>query len=159
METKAVNPAIARIMGIQKEIKREAKDGTGIEHMIQRLTQEQDDKENLPAKPKNIVEKVQKKDELPEVQKTVEPKKEEIKKPTQQPASPLMDLIGKPVIVVLKVGVEYRGILKTCDAQMNLKLLEVQEWKDGKMTAEFGNTEIKKEEMLSMRVEISKKIV
>jgi len=28
------------------------------------------------------VEKVQKKDELPEVQKTVEPKKEEIKKPT-----------------------------------------------------------------------------
>jgi hypothetical protein len=40
METKAVNPAIARIMGIQKEIKREAKDGTGIEHMIQRLTQE-----------------------------------------------------------------------------------------------------------------------
>lgn len=74
METKTMNPAIARIMGIQKEIKREAKDGTGIENMIQRLTQEQDDKENLPAKPKNIVEKVDNKSELPEVQKTVEPK-------------------------------------------------------------------------------------
>lgn len=78
-KTNTMNPAIARIMGIQKEIKREAKDGTGFENMIAKLTQESDDKENLPAKPKNIVAKVQKKAELPEVQKTVEPKKEEIK--------------------------------------------------------------------------------
>lgn len=41
---------------------------------------------------------------------------------------------------------------------MNLKLQEVQEWKDGEMTAEFGSTDIKKGEMLSMRVEISKKL-
>ena len=55
MEDQKLNPAIATIIGIQKEIKREAKEGTGIEHMIQLLTQEQDDKENKPAKQKNVV--------------------------------------------------------------------------------------------------------
>lgn len=42
---------------------------------------------------------------------------------------------------------------------MNMRLLEVQEWKEGKMAAEFGSVDIKKEEMLSMRVEIKKKVV
>ena len=39
-----------------------------------------------------------------------------------------------------------------------MKLLEVQEWKDGKSAAEFGSVDIKKEEILSMRVEIKKPV-
>ncbi len=40
----------------------------------------------------------------------------------------LIDLIDKPVIVKLKWGMQYKGILISIDGYMNLQLSEAEEW-------------------------------
>ena len=40
----------------------------------------------------------------------------------------LNGLTGKPIMVKLKWGMEYKGTLKSIDAYMNLQLLNTEEW-------------------------------
>ncbi|PVU99814.1 hypothetical protein BB559_000391 [Furculomyces boomerangus] len=43
----------------------------------------------------------------------------------------LHDLVGKVVIVRLKWGQEYKGILASSDSYMNIQLMETEEFQDG----------------------------
>jgi small nuclear ribonucleoprotein F len=44
----------------------------------------------------------------------------------------LNDLTGKEVVVKLKWGLEYKGVLKSLDGYMNLQLVNSEEWFKGK---------------------------
>ncbi|KXS21866.1 putative membrane-associated protein [Gonapodya prolifera JEL478] len=46
----------------------------------------------------------------------------------------LMDLTGRPVIVKLKWGMEYKGMLQAVDGYMNLLLSDTEEFIDGNST-------------------------
>ncbi|KAJ1912141.1 hypothetical protein IWQ60_009804 [Tieghemiomyces parasiticus] len=46
----------------------------------------------------------------------------------------LKELTGKPVIVTLKWGLEYKGFLTSVDSYMNIQLANAEEFKDGAST-------------------------
>lgn len=50
----------------------------------------------------------------------------------------LQGLIGKPVLVRLKWGQEYKGTLQSVDSYMNLQLLNAEELVDGVKTGDLG---------------------
>ncbi|KAL5988408.1 hypothetical protein ACLOJK_036172 [Asimina triloba] len=50
----------------------------------------------------------------------------------------LNNLTGKPVIVKLKWGMEYKGYLVSVDAYMNLQLANTEEYIDGQFTGNLG---------------------
>lgn len=49
----------------------------------------------------------------------------------------LNGLTGKPVIVKLKWGHEYKGLLVSVDGYMNMQLAKTEEHIDGQLTGEF----------------------
>ena len=55
----------------------------------------------------------------------------------------LLDLVGKPVIVKLKWGSEYHGILLSTDAHMNVEISNVNEWISGNLASSLGTVIIK----------------
>lgn len=50
----------------------------------------------------------------------------------------LGELTGSAVVVRLKWGQEYKGMLKSTDKHMNLQLLDAEEWIDGAMAGSLG---------------------
>jgi small nuclear ribonucleoprotein F len=50
----------------------------------------------------------------------------------------LAGLVGLPVAVRLKWGMEYRGYLMSVDSYMNIQLGNAEEWVDGMMAAKLG---------------------
>jgi small nuclear ribonucleoprotein F len=50
----------------------------------------------------------------------------------------LAGLIGQPVMVKLKWGHEYKGILASTDGYMNLQLAQAEEFIDGASTGSLG---------------------
>ncbi|KAJ1657581.1 hypothetical protein IWQ61_003035 [Dispira simplex] len=46
----------------------------------------------------------------------------------------LLELTGKPVVVKLKWGTEYKGFLVSVDSYMNIQLANAEEFKDGAST-------------------------
>lgn len=50
----------------------------------------------------------------------------------------LASLIGKPVVVRLKWGMEYKGFLMSIDEYMNVQLGNVEEWIDGALAGHLG---------------------
>jgi len=50
----------------------------------------------------------------------------------------LAELIGRPVTVRLKWGLEYKGILLAYDAYMNLQLMNASEWASGENKGLLG---------------------
>ena len=54
------------------------------------------------------------------------------------PVPYLYDLIGKPVIVKLKWGMEYKGFLVSTDSYMNVQLASTEEYADGKFIGSVG---------------------
>ena len=50
----------------------------------------------------------------------------------------LNQLTGKPIIVKLKWGMEYKGFLVSTDAYMNLQLASTEEYIDGKFAGNLG---------------------
>ncbi|WBW75129.1 Lsm2-8 complex subunit Lsm6 [Schizosaccharomyces osmophilus] len=55
----------------------------------------------------------------------------------------LNKVIGKPVIIRLSSGVDYRGILSCLDGYMNLALEQTEEFVNGKKTNEYGDAFIR----------------
>ncbi|XP_029122126.1 probable small nuclear ribonucleoprotein F isoform X2 [Elaeis guineensis] len=50
----------------------------------------------------------------------------------------LNNLTGKPVIVKLKWGMEYKGYLVSVDSYMNLQLANTEEYIDGQFSGNLG---------------------
>lgn len=50
----------------------------------------------------------------------------------------LAELTGSAVVVRLKWGMEYKGILKSTDKYMNLQLVGTEEWIDGALAGNLG---------------------
>lgn len=56
----------------------------------------------------------------------------------KHPAPFLSGLIDKPIVVRLKWGMEYVGVLVSFDQRMNLQLKDAQEFVNGEMQADIG---------------------
>ncbi|RUS32242.1 small nuclear ribonucleo protein F [Jimgerdemannia flammicorona] len=63
----------------------------------------------------------------------------------------LNDLTGKPVIVKLKWGMEYKGYLMSIDSYMNLQLANTEEFKDGLSIGTLGEVLIRCNNVLYIR--------
>jgi U6 snRNA-associated Sm-like protein LSm6 len=55
------------------------------------------------------------------------------------PADFLKDVIGRPVVVKLNNGTDFRGILASLDGYMNIALEQTEEWQNGQRKAKFGD--------------------
>ncbi|ONK78887.1 uncharacterized protein A4U43_C01F600 [Asparagus officinalis] len=63
----------------------------------------------------------------------------------------LNNLTGKPVIVKLKWGMEYKGYLVSVDSYMNLQLANTEEYIDGQFTGNLGEILIRCNNVLYLR--------
>jgi len=71
-----------------------------------------------------------------------------------QPVNPkpfLQDLTGKPVLVRLKWGMEYKGYLVSTDNYMNLQLANTEEYQDGASVGSLGEVFIRCNNVLTVR--------
>jgi len=71
-----------------------------------------------------------------------------------QPVNPtplLNSLAGKPVVVKLKWGMEYKGFLVSADKYMNLQLANTEEYIEGKLSGELGEVLIRCNNVLYIR--------
>ncbi|KAL2892806.1 putative small nuclear ribonucleoprotein F [Bienertia sinuspersici] len=63
----------------------------------------------------------------------------------------LNNLTGKPVIVKLKWGMEYKGYLVSVDGYMNLQLANTEEYIEGQKTGDLGEILIRCNNVLYLR--------
>eukprot|EP00250_Pteridium_aquilinum_P009158 c18480_g1_i2 orf=523-855(-) len=63
----------------------------------------------------------------------------------------LNNLTGKPVIVKLKWGMEYKGYLVSVDSYMNLQLASTEEYIDGQLIGNLGEILIRCNNVLYLR--------
>ncbi|OVA07412.1 Ribonucleoprotein LSM domain [Macleaya cordata] len=63
----------------------------------------------------------------------------------------LNNLTGKPVMVKLKWGMEYKGYLVSVDSYMNLQLANTEEYIDGQFTGNLGEILIRCNNVLYLR--------
>ena len=71
-----------------------------------------------------------------------------------QPLNPkpfLQQQTGKPVLVRLKWGMEYKGFLVSTDSYMNLQLANTEEFVDGKSNGMLGEVFIRCNNVLYLR--------
>lgn len=59
------------------------------------------------------------------------------------PADFLKSIRGKPVVVKLNSGVDYRGILACLDGYMNIAMEQTEEYQNGQLKAKYGDTFIR----------------
>ncbi|CAM9263342.1 unnamed protein product [Discosporangium mesarthrocarpum] len=63
----------------------------------------------------------------------------------------LNELTGKPVMVKLKWGMEYKGFLVSVDTYMNLLLTSTEEYVDGQFAGNLGDVLIRCNNVLYLR--------
>uniref|UniRef100_A0A6B2LX26 Sm protein F n=1 Tax=Arcella intermedia TaxID=1963864 RepID=A0A6B2LX26_9EUKA len=63
----------------------------------------------------------------------------------------LKELCGKPVIVKLKWGMEYKGYLLSIDSYMNLQLADTEEFENGAFKGNLGEVLIRCNNVLYIR--------
>eukprot|EP01040_Poterioochromonas_malhamensis_P021197 gene21197-25514_t len=63
----------------------------------------------------------------------------------------LGDLTGRPVIVKLKWGMEYKGILMSIDSYMNVQLNNTEEYVDGELSGNLGEVLIRCNNVMYIR--------
>ncbi len=63
----------------------------------------------------------------------------------------LNNLTGKPVLIKLKWGMEYKGLLVSVDSYMNLQLANTEEYIDGALTGNLGEALIRCNNVLYIR--------
>lgn len=62
---------------------------------------------------------------------------------TTTPSEFLKAVLGKPVVVKLTLGIEYRGILVALDGNMNIALEQTEEYVHGQLKGRFGDAFIR----------------
>ncbi|KAI9917789.1 hypothetical protein PsorP6_012942 [Peronosclerospora sorghi] len=63
----------------------------------------------------------------------------------------LTNLSGKPVVARLKWGMEYKGVLLSVDSYMNLQLANTEEYINGQLTGNLGETLVRCNNVLFIR--------
>ena len=63
----------------------------------------------------------------------------------------LNGLTGKPVVIKLKWGMEYRGYLVSVDSYMNVQLANTEEYVDNKLAGTLGEVLIRCNNILYVR--------
>ena len=63
----------------------------------------------------------------------------------------LTNLTGKPVVARLKWGMEYKGVLLSVDSYMNLQLANTEEYINGELTGNLGETLVRCNNVLFIR--------
>lgn len=63
----------------------------------------------------------------------------------------LNSLTGKPVVIKLKWGHEYKGFLVSVDGYMNMQLANTEEYVDGSKTGQLGEVLIRCNNVLHIR--------
>eukprot|EP00052_Salpingoeca_macrocollata_P030763 m.320855 g.320855 ORF g.320855 m.320855 type:complete len:84 (+) comp24627_c0_seq1:48-299(+) len=61
----------------------------------------------------------------------------------QSPSEFLKQIIGKPVIVKLNSGVDYKGVLACLDGYMNIALEQTEEYVNGQLKTQYGDAFIR----------------
>ncbi|CAJ0563220.1 unnamed protein product, partial [Mesorhabditis spiculigera] len=61
----------------------------------------------------------------------------------QNPSDFLKQIIGKPVVVKLNSGVDYRGILACLDGFMNIALEQTEEYANGQLQNKLASKNLK----------------
>ncbi|KAI6206954.1 U6 snRNA-associated Sm-like protein LSm6 [Aphelenchoides besseyi] len=61
----------------------------------------------------------------------------------QNPSDFLKAIVGKPVVVKLYSGVDYRGILSCLDGFMNIALEQTEEYQNGQLKNKYGDAFIR----------------
>ncbi|KAL3097592.1 hypothetical protein niasHT_025578 [Heterodera trifolii] len=61
----------------------------------------------------------------------------------QTPSEFLKKIVGKPVVVKLNSGADYRGILSCLDGFMNIALEQTEEYHGGQLKAKYGDAFIR----------------
>ncbi|GBB95165.1 hypothetical protein RclHR1_02490020 [Rhizophagus clarus] len=77
----------------------------------------------------------------------------------QQEKSPtefLNNVIGRPVLVKLNSGVDYRGILSCLDGYMNIALEQTEEWVNGQLKNKYGDAFIRGNNVLYISADKSR---
>lgn len=59
--------------------------------------------------------------------------------PKGSPNDFLKNVIGKPVVVRLVSGIDYRGTLTGLDGHMNIALEDTTEWSEGNQKGSYGD--------------------
>ncbi|CAE7262103.1 Lsm6 [Symbiodinium necroappetens] len=61
----------------------------------------------------------------------------------KSPGDFIKQVLGRPVIVKLNNGADYRGILACLDGYMNLAMEQTEEYVDGQLKHKYGDTFIR----------------
>mmetsp|Transcript_770 Transcript_770/g.1279 ORF Transcript_770/g.1279 Transcript_770/m.1279 type:complete len:82 (+) Transcript_770:71-316(+) len=61
----------------------------------------------------------------------------------KSPSDFIKQVLGRPVIVKLNNGTDYRGMLECLDGYMNIALRETEEYVDGQLKNKYGDTFIR----------------
>ena len=61
----------------------------------------------------------------------------------QNPNDFLKQIIGRPVVVKLNSGVDYRGVLTCLDGYMNIALEQTEEYCNGQLKNKYGDAFIR----------------
>lgn len=61
----------------------------------------------------------------------------------QNPSEFLKVIIGRPVVVKLNSGVDYRGVLSCLDGYMNIALEQTEEYVNGVLKNKYGDAFIR----------------
>ena len=61
----------------------------------------------------------------------------------QNPNDFLKQIIGRPVVVKLNSGVDYRGVLTCLDGYMNIALEQTEEYSNGQLKNKYGDAFIR----------------
>ncbi|CAB4396956.1 like-Sm ribonucleo protein [Rhizophagus irregularis] len=72
------------------------------------------------------------------------------------PTEFLNNVIGRPVLVKLNSGVDYRGILSCLDGYMNIALEQTEEWVNGQLKNKYGDAFIRGNNVLYISADKSR---
>merc|ERR1711935_949222 len=75
----------------------------------------------------------------------------------QNPNDFLKTLLGRPVVVKLNSGVDYRGVLSCLDGYMNIALEQTEEYVHGQLKNKYGDTFIRGNNVLYISTQKSRR--
>lgn len=71
----------------------------------------------------------------------------------QTPAEFLKLIVGRPVVVKLNSGVDYRGVMACLDGYLNIALEQTEEYVNGQLKGKYGDTFIRGNNVLYISVQ------